>query len=308
MATGKSNKWFWIIGSLILIGGGIGAYFLLRPKKEEEEEEVFDAQEQIKEQEIKQTPNQSIVKPSELSSEDKIKAFQDWMDKYRPLWINDKGTYKNLRKGTKEEPNRHINGVGYGTFGKNSDIAWKAFGSQYLESLSKKKESEKKDSPNEDDVNKIISYAIAEKAQRADLNKKNAKFIKAWADAIRNKNETGGFIWGNQIYSMKTGQKGLKYNPINVNHWARIGGQIGKLEPFNNSSATTLYKGLDVGKARGYKFSDGNLWLYFPDNGGMYKWGLASAFTKNNPKSSFDGESNMNFEPSSSFDAFEPSL
>ena len=32
MATGKSNKWLWIVGGAIVVAGGIGAYFLLRKK------------------------------------------------------------------------------------------------------------------------------------------------------------------------------------------------------------------------------------------------------------------------------------
>jgi hypothetical protein len=135
MATGKSNKWLWIVGGAILVAGGIGAYFLLR-KKGNNEEEVIEGTEEIKEQEAKEIGRvETIVAPSELNSSEKIKAFQDWLDKYRPLWVNDNGTYKNLRVGTADEPNRHIAGKGYGNYGKNTNTAWKTFGNQYLESL-----------------------------------------------------------------------------------------------------------------------------------------------------------------------------
>jgi LPXTG-motif cell wall-anchored protein len=49
MATGKSNKWLWIVGGAILLAGGIGAYFLLRKKGDEEE--VIEGTEEIKQQE-----------------------------------------------------------------------------------------------------------------------------------------------------------------------------------------------------------------------------------------------------------------
>ena len=119
MATGKSNKWLWIVGGAILVAGGIGAYFLLR--KKDDKEEVIEGTEEIKKQEaIQSVTKEPIVKPSELDTSEKIKGFQDWLDKYRPLWLNDNGTYKNLNVGTASEPNRHIAGKGYGNYGENT--------------------------------------------------------------------------------------------------------------------------------------------------------------------------------------------
>lgn len=61
-----------------------------------------------------------------------IKSFQDWMDKNHPLWVKDiDGKYKNLRKGPTNNPNRHVNGKGYGTMGNSTINAWNKFGSEY---------------------------------------------------------------------------------------------------------------------------------------------------------------------------------
>ncbi len=79
----KSNKLFWIIGGAVLLAGGVGAYFLLR-KGKDEEEEVEVATEEIKEQESSNS-SKTYTAPAELNSTDKIKAFQDWMDKYHTL-------------------------------------------------------------------------------------------------------------------------------------------------------------------------------------------------------------------------------
>ena len=57
------------------------------------------------------------------------------MDVNKPFWVLDNGKYKNLRKGTKSEPNRHINGRGYGSNGTNTQRAWKLFGAEYVRKL-----------------------------------------------------------------------------------------------------------------------------------------------------------------------------
>ena len=59
------------------------------------------------------------------------------MDANKPFWILDSDKkYKNLRKGTAKEPNRHIGGKGYGTNGTNTQRAFKLFGSEYIKTLS----------------------------------------------------------------------------------------------------------------------------------------------------------------------------
>lgn len=300
MATKKSNKWIWIIGSLILIGGGIGVYFLTR-KPKDEEDDIFIAEPDIKQEEQSQSPSKPIVRPSELDTTEKVKSFQDWMDKYRPLWINDNGKYKNIRIGTKEEPNRHMNGVGYGTYGKNTDTAWSVFGKEYLNSKSK---SNSQTSNNSEDIKIITSNASGNKATKEYLSKTDPKFVKLWANAIRNKDSKNAFIFANQIYRIKTGERLLDYNPLDIVHVAKISGEILKKEPLNNSDSSFLNEKSTVGKAKGFKFSDGGLWLYFPERS-TYKWGLAKYFNKNS-SSSFDGVNN--FEPSSSFDSFEPNI
>lgn len=294
MASNKSNKWFWLIGSLIVIGGGIGVYLLLRRNKVDEED-IIIAEEDIR-QEEQSNPTPSIVIPSELDSTEKVKRFQDWMDKYRPLWINDNGKYKNLRVGTKEEPNRHINGIGYGTYGKNTNTAWSVFGKEYIASLSKKSGTGKSLSKNAvSDINTIIGFASGNKAEKNYLQNTNPEFVKAWADSIRRKDSKNAFIWSNQIYRMKTGERLLDYNPLNITHYTKTSGQIFKQEPRNNAGSIYSNEGVSVGKIKGFQYSDGNIWLYFPDKGSSHKWGIAKYFTKNN-SSSFDGD-NTTFEP-----------
>jgi hypothetical protein len=81
MAKGKSNLIFWIVGSAILIGGGVGAYFLLR-KKGKKEDDIFREDEKLPESSptpvmsTRPTGTTSLGVPMELDSKDKIKQFQ----------------------------------------------------------------------------------------------------------------------------------------------------------------------------------------------------------------------------------------
>ena len=174
MENKGSSKLIWIIGGLIVVAGGVGAYFLLRKPKEETGSETNDSENKVTENKNTSTPNTTTTTtdspntsgstttttdlPStsgstatstsgstatstinvgsfSLNTTAKIKAFQDWMDVNKPLWVLDNGKYKNLRKGTKSEPNRHISGRGYGSNGTNTQRAWKLFGAEYVRKL-----------------------------------------------------------------------------------------------------------------------------------------------------------------------------
>lgn len=73
------------------------------------------------------------VSVNPFKNADEIKAFQDWLDKTHPFWLLDTtdNKWKNLRTGTVGEPNRHIGGKGYGTYGKNTASAYTRWGSEY---------------------------------------------------------------------------------------------------------------------------------------------------------------------------------
>ncbi len=185
--TGKNggSTIFWIIGGLVVIAGGVGAYFLLRKPKEGTGDSKKKGTENKKPSTtnttttttISDSPSTSVstatstdspstdspstsgstatntsgstatstsgstatstgnVGSFSLNTTTRIKAFQDWMDVNKPLWVLDNGKYKNLRKGTKSEPNRHINGRGYGSNGTNTQRAWKLFGAEYVRKL-----------------------------------------------------------------------------------------------------------------------------------------------------------------------------
>jgi hypothetical protein len=86
MAKGKSSVGFWLLIGTLVVGGGVGIYFLLREPKDETTDDNLD--------EKKDDTNIPIIKddsgsgggsqgkpkssaPSELNTADKIKAFQN---------------------------------------------------------------------------------------------------------------------------------------------------------------------------------------------------------------------------------------
>lgn len=296
MATGKSNKWLWIVGSLILVGGGIGAYFLLRKPKEDAETDEGDtdlgAGAGTDAGNIGSGSVQTKQFTFPFTTTEEGNKFRAWVIKKDPAFA------------------KSIDLDATGSLNSYVQKAWDKYGKEYTESQkpTTTTTTTNKVAPSKDDIKIIVSKGTGSNAEESWLNKRDASFVKAWANAWRNKNSTKGFTWANQIYSMKTGNKLLTYNPIGLSHEVNKSGQIAKAEPNWGSSAVYVPKGLKVGKARAYKIDeDENIWLYFPDNGGSYKWGVAKYFNRIS-SSSFDGMGDQNFEPASSFDAFEPSL
>lgn len=295
MATGKSNKWLWIVGSLILVGGGIGAYFLLRKPKEDAETDEGDtdlgAGAGAGAGNIGGGSVQTKQFTFPFTTTEEGNKFRAWVIKKDPAFA------------------KSIDLDATGSLNSYVQKAWDKYGKEYTESqkTTTTTTTTNKVAPSKEDIKVVVSKGTGSRAEESWLKQREASFVKAWADAWRNKNTTNGFTWANQIYSMKTGNRMLEYNPIGLSHETNTSGSIAKADPYNNSSAVYVGKGLKVGKARAYKISDGNIWLYFPDNGGSYKWGVAKYFDRLS-KSSFDGMGDHNFEPASSFDAFEPSL
>ena len=283
MENKGSSKLIWIIGGLIVVAGGVGAYFLLRKPKEETTsgDDDTDSDNSSDLGLGLSSGSATYTAPAELNTTDKIKAFQDWMDAQGKGWIMDKNTgkWKLLNKG-----------AGYGTYGKNTDAVWKVYGVDYLKSLKTPSDTTKPvsslntDSPS--DISTIINFSTGTKAEKSSLSKANDDFVKTWAKAIRSKKKA--FIWANQVYKTSTGDKVLDTNPINVNYYAKISGCISKTSPDDSALAYNVAKGTDLGKVRGISYNNG-LWLYAPDSGLLYKWYKIGTITTKKPSSSFEG-------------------
>ena len=108
--TGKKggSKMFWIIGGLVLIAGGVGAYFLLRKPKDDTNTNTDVTDDGDKDKSTDGGGNtgsgsvsSSVSAPADLNSADQIKAFQDWMDAQGKGWINKDGKWVLLNKENK---------------------------------------------------------------------------------------------------------------------------------------------------------------------------------------------------------------
>ena len=215
---------------------------------------------------------------SPFKTEAEIKAFQDWLDKKHPLWIKDTdGKYKNLRVGTATEPNRHVGGKGYGQYGSNTASAYSRWGTEYVITPTTIA-TETGAKPKQEDIDKIRGNASITMSEKDGLVNRNVDFIKSWADAFRK--DLTAFIWANQVYRTLTGEKVLDYNPYLKKMQTNKAGNIAFEYPTKTASSGYVDNKRDVGLVRAYKYNQGNLWFYLPDNGGNKKWGMSQDFNR----------------------------
>jgi hypothetical protein len=285
MAIMKSKKAIWIIASIVLIGGGIGAYFLLRKPKKDGEDETPAEEEVVDDKVIGGIGDTKFQIPKELDSEDKIKAFQDWMDAQGKPWVLSSGKYVMLNKG-----------AGYGNYGKSTNAVWKVFGKDYLA----KKGSvdtpipskETKDKSSSADVKSILKYAKG--VTEAGLNSLSKTQAKNWADAIK-----GGktiYFFNDKVYSTIYGEKILNYNPLKFKHYTTKDGLFYKETSQLDSKGFNSSIGRDLGKVgsivhRLDSKGNGVTLFWMPD---AKLWIFATATSTTNPTSSFSG---VKYEP-----------
>jgi hypothetical protein len=290
MAKGKSSVGFWVLISTLLVGGGIGAYFLFRkPKDELNGNDESDKDESESSYSTSFTPTSKPTAPAELNTTAKIKAFQDWMDNEGKGWILKDGKWGFLNKG-----------AGYGNYGKSTDAVWKVYGKDYLKSLSPTSTPTSTSTQTETalskDIDLIIKNATGKNSEKNYLLKASSEYVKKWANAIRNKRKA--FIWANQVYRTFTGTRVLNYDPINKIHYAKKSGYLAHKDINSKSGSGSRVKGNSIGKVTDVTFNR-EVWLYVAD-GGFNKWYKANDVTVVNPKSSFEGgKNNLEF---SSFD------
>jgi len=212
-----------------------------------------------------------------LNTVEKIKAFQDWMDKNHPLWIKDTdGKYKNIRVGTASEPNRYVGGKGYGIYGPSTKSAFTLFGSSYSPS------TVGGGTTIPADVEKAISLILAKgtgsKVKREYLEMRDPSWLKLWAFNLDN--DKSAFVWGGKTFRTKTGDVVLDMNPIEVAVKVKTNGANAYEFPTTTSQKIGVAGGTNVGKVRAVSYNQDALWFYLPDNGGTNKWGLANYFVK----------------------------
>ena len=279
--TGKKggSKMIWIIGGLILIAGGIGAYFLLRKPKEEEEDDGNPKDEDKKPKDEDKKPSDSgsgntnnYVAPKSFTfpfkTESEGNTFRAWVISKDPTYA------------------KSIDLSATGKLNSFVEKAWLKYGAEYLKKPVDAPKTEGSNANLTKDIDTIIKYSTGIKAEKTYLSKTNSDFVSTWAKAVRNKKRA--FLWENQFYRTKTGDKILEYNPIGNVYYASKSGSLSKYNPNNDSKAGTITKGNKLGKASAVDFDGKYVFVYFPERS-YAKWLYESAITSTKPSSNFSG-------------------
>jgi len=270
MAKGKSSVGFWLLIGTLVVGGGVGIYFLLRKPKDETTDDNLD--------EKKDDTNIPIIKddsgngggsqekpkssaPSELNTADKIKAFQNYV-------LNTKNDVTILGGSGAD-----------GKWGANSQKAWDKYGTGFKQSPTFKGFTTV---VSQDAKERIIAFAKgSDKATSKYLNNANQDFVKKWAETI-GKDKTA-FIWANQVYRTKTGERVMDYNPLIFNLKTSKVATL-RASASKDSAGTGIKAGEELGKGGDIKFNNPYLYIYLPNK---KKW-IASINVKK-ASSSFTG-------------------
>jgi hypothetical protein len=269
MAKGKSSVGFWLLIGTLVVGGGVGIYFLLRKPKEETADENLD--------EKKDDTNIPIIKddsgsgggsqekpkssaPSELNTADKIKAFQNYV-------LNTKNDVTILGGSGAD-----------GKWGANSQKAWDKYGSDFKKTPDFKGITTVVSA---DAKKRILDFATGNKSKASYLNSANQDFVKKWAETIGK--ERTAFIWANQVYRTKTGERVMDYNPLIFNLKTSKVATL-RASASKDSAGTGIKAGEELGKGGDIKFNNPYLYIYLPNK---KKW-IASINVKK-ASSSFTG-------------------
>ena len=271
MAKSKSSLGFWLLIGTLVVGGGVGMYFLLRkPKDESLEDENLDEKKDIittSTDLVSGNGNTSISSskpkssaPAELNTEDKIKKFQQYV-------LNTKNDVTILGGSGAD-----------GKWGSNSQKAWDKYGSDFKKTPTFKGFTTVVSG---DAKKRIIDFATGNKATESYLNSANQDFVKKWAETIGN--EKTAFIWANQVYRTKTGERVMDFNPTSFNLKTTKDATL-RANANQNSQGTAIKGGESLGKGSSVAFSNPYLYIYLPNK---KKW-IASNFVKK-ASSSFTG-------------------
>jgi hypothetical protein len=246
---------------LLGVGGYYGYKALYKPKDEDEDETIIIPP--TNSGNGSGSGSTSPTAPSELDTKAKITDFQNYV-------INTKKDTAILGSSGAD-----------GLWGKNSQKAWDKYSADYKKKGTGSGNTNVKANTNE--IVTIQGFATGDKTSDAYLKSTNQEFVKKWAERIKGKKSA--FIFANQVYRTKTGDKILEYNPTTTNLYAKKDEYILKSEPNKSASASYVQKNTNLGKGGDVAFADGYLYIWLK---GKEKW-VASIWVS--PKKvSFNGE------------------
>jgi hypothetical protein len=132
MAVKKTSKaLIWTIASVLVVGAGVGLYFLLRkPKEEEKAEEEEESKTEDKStsgggQSAPKKAKVCVPTDDSMKKKETVAKFHRFLDTTKPLWYKDTdGKYKNLCIADPKNPTK-INNNLCGSYGCQTDKFYK---------------------------------------------------------------------------------------------------------------------------------------------------------------------------------------
>jgi hypothetical protein len=220
------------------------------------------------------TPSSSVSNPFKTEAE--LLAFQKYV-------INTKNDKTILGKG---------GSTGFGDDGKwgpASSSAWTKYGAEYLTSKGSSSASTPSGLSTEvkNNIDVIIRRGEGDKAKRSYLEstaKKYPAFINNWANAIKNRLNTGGkqgttFVFANQLYNSFDAKKELSVSPVGKKAILKDNAKNPTVRWYAKWDSPTKPANKDLGKVQGvfYNRNDKALFLFVPNNvqGATHKWTYA---------------------------------
>jgi len=272
MANGKSSAGFWVLISTLLVGGGVGIYFLLRKdgksedgkSEEEKKAELEKPKDDVSSSSSSSSSSNTYVAPKSFTfpfkSVDEGNTFRAWVIKKDPTFA------KSIDLSATGKLNSYV------------QKAWDKYGADFKKTPDFKGFTTVVSS---DAKKRILDFATGNRATETFLNSTNQDFVKKWAETIGN--EKTAFIWANQVYRTKTGERVMDFNPTSFNLKTTKDAVL-RATANQNSTGTPIKKGESLGKGSAVAFSNPYLYIYLPNK---KKWIWSKVVAK--ASSSFTG-------------------
>ena len=250
MALTENSKkiivWSTLIGGIALIGYYAYKYFTKKATPEEEVVENPDVDPITPTPEV--DPISEFTFPFKTVTEGN--AFR--------LWVNTK--YPDYAKKEKLDKTGKLNSF--------VEKAWIKYGAEYVKA---KPEIVPNDAEQQEKDKYVVKINKETGIEKSKLQYKMLNYLKQWNDSYSS--DITYFIFANQVYRKRTGERISLYNPLKKQVKLNNGAYAYKSSSLTSTKTNALgYSEKNEVKAMIYNGTDKILWLYLPDLNYTYRW------------------------------------
>ena len=250
MALTENSKkiivWSTLIGGIALIGYYAYKYFTKKATPEEEVVENPDVDPITPTPEV--DPISEFTFPFKTVTEGN--AFR--------LWVNTK--YPDYAKKEKLDKTGKLNSF--------VEKAWIKYGAEYVKA---KPEIVPNDAEQQEKDKYVVKINKETGIEKSKLQYKMLNYLKQWNDSYSS--DITYFIFANQVYRKRTGERISLYNPLKKQVKLNNGAYAYKSSSLTSTKTNALgYSEKNEVKAMIYNGTDKILWLYLPDFNYTYRW------------------------------------